>query len=439
MLAKIISYFSEGIWTVALKDFHGVRALWIRAARIAVLSARVLIRTQFQQKASALTYFTLLSIVPVAALIFGIAKGFGVEALLERQLLDNLQGQQEAVGRIIEFAHAMIESTRGGLVAGIGIAALLWTVIKMLGNIEDAFNAIWGVGRPRPLNRKFSDYLSAMLICPLLVILAGSLTVTIAAEAQLIVKKLALLESAGPLIAAGLGLLPYCFIWALFSFLYLFMPNTRVRFGPGLIAGIIAGTAYQVMQWIYIKFQIGIAGYNAVYGGFAALPLFLVWLQTSWTIVLLGAAISWACQAVHMYDYDTDQWAVSSVVKRVLALRAVQVVVKNFERGEQPPTADGLAALLEVPRRLLQGLLDDLVACGMLTRTEDRDCDEVFYRPAKSTSDLTISVVTEAFDGHGISSVHMAQSPELDELQRRLASLKSLAEGSPDNARLKDL
>ncbi|MCX5900456.1 MAG: YihY/virulence factor BrkB family protein [Proteobacteria bacterium] len=439
MIKKISDYFSADIWNMALKDLHGARALWLRAVRAAVLSARVFMRTQCQQKASALTYFTLLSIVPVAALIFGIAKGFGVEALLERQLLDNLQGQQEAVRRIIEFAHAMIENTRGGVVAGIGVAVLLWTVVKMLGNIEDAFNSIWGVGRARSLNRKFSDYLSAMLVCPLLVIMAGSLTVTLAAETQLIAKKLALLESAGPLIAAGLGLLPYCFIWALFSFLYVFMPNTRVRLVPGVIAGIIAGTAYQIMQWVYIKFQIGIAGYNAVYGGFAALPLFLVWLQMSWTIVLLGAAISWACQSVHMYDYDTDQWAVSCAVKRMLALRVVQVIVKNFECGLPPPTADGLAGRLEVPRRLLQGVLDDLVACGMLARTQGSDGDAVFYRPAKSTADLTLAAVTDAFDGHGISSVHMAQSPELDDLQRRLVSFKSLVEGSPDNACLKDL
>ena len=439
MIKKISAYLSVDIWNMALKDIHGARAIWLRAVRVAMLSVRVFMRTQCQQKASALTYFTLLSIVPVAALIFGIAKGFGVEALLERQLLDNLQGQQEAVRRIIEFAHAMIESTRGGLVAGIGVAALLWTVIKMLGNIEDSFNAIWGVGRARPINRKFSDYLSAMLICPLLVIMSGSLTVTIAAQAQLIAKKLTLLESAGPLISAGLGLLPYFFMWGLFSFLYIFMPNTRVRLMPGVIAGIIAGSAYQIMQWVYIKFQIGIAGYNAVYGGFAALPLFLVWLQMSWTIVLLGAAISWACQAVHMYDYDTDQWAVSCTVKRVLALRAVQVIVKKFEYGDQPPTADGLAALLEVPRRLLQGLLDDLVACGILARTQDSGGGAVFYRPAKNTADLTLAAVTEAFDGHGILPVHMAQSPELDDLQRRLASFKRLVEASPDNACLKDL
>ena len=439
MIKKISAYFSADIWNMALKDLHGARALWLRAVRAAVLSARVFMRTQCQQKASALTYFTLLSIVPVAALIFGIAKGFGVEALLERQLLDNLQGQQDAVRRIIEFAHAMIENTRGGLVAGIGIAALLWTVIKMLGNIEDSFNAIWGVDRARPMNRKFSDYLSAMLICPLLVIMAGSLTVTIAAEAQLIAKKLALFESAGSLIAAALGLVPYFFMWGLFSFLYIFMPNTRVRLVPGVIAGIIAGSVYQIMQWVYIKFQIGIAGYNAVYGGFAALPLFLVWLQMSWTIVLLGAAISWACQAVHVYDYDTDQWAVSCAVKRVLALRAVQVIVKKFEHGDQPPTVDGLAALLEVPRRLLQGLLDDLVACGILVGTQNSDSGAVFYRPAKSTADLTLAAVTELFDGHGISSVHMAESPELDDLRRRLASFKRLVEGSPDNACLKDL
>ena len=439
MLQKIIAYFSESIWNLALKDLHGARALWLRTVRAGVLAGRVFVRTQCQQKACALTYLTLLSIVPVAALVFGIAKGFGVEQLLERQLIENLQGQQEAVTRIIAFARALIENTRGGVVAGIGVAALLWTVVKMLGNIEDAFNAIWGVGRPRSLNRKFSDYLSAMLICPVLAIMAGSLTVTIAAQAQLIAKKLAMLELAGPLISAGLGLLPYCFIWALFSFLYIFMPNTRVRLAPGLIAGITAGTAYQVMQWAYIKFQIGIAGYNAVYGGFAALPLFLVWLQTSWTIVLLGAAISWACQSVHMYDYDTDQWAVSCSVKRVLALRLVQEIVKNFEAGECPPAADCLAARLEAPRRLLQGLLDDLVACGILALTPGEPGNAAGYLPAKSTDTLTLAAVTEAFEAHGASSVHMAASPELDDLQQRLATVQRLAEAAPEHACLKDL
>lgn len=439
MLHKIIAYLSEGIWNLALRDFHGARALWLRSVRAAVLAGRVFVGTRCHQKASALTYFSLLSIVPVAALAFGIAKGFGVEQVLERQLVASLQGQQEAVTRIIGFARALIENTRGGLVAGIGVAALLWTVVKMLGNIEDAFNAIWGVGRPRSLNRKFSDYLSAMLICPLLVIMAGSLTVTITAQAQLIAQKLALLERAGPLIAAGLDLLPYCFIWALFSFLYIFMPNTRVRLGPGVIAGIAAGTAYQVMQWVYIKFQIGIAGYNAVYGGFAALPLFLVWLQASWTIVLLGAAISWACQSVHLYDYDTDQWAVSCAAKRVLALRAVQVIVKAFAAGEAPPAADALAVRLEAPRRLLQGLLDDLVGCGVLARTQECADAPAGYVPARSPESLTLTAVIEAFESHGASPVHLARGPELDELERRLDAIKRLVALAPENASLKDL
>lgn len=439
MLHKIIVYFSEGIWNFALKDLPRARALWLRAVRAVILAARVFLRTQCQQKASALTYFTLLSIVPVAALAFGIAKGFGVEGMLERQIVEGLQGQQEAVTRIIEFARALIDNTRGGIVAGIGIAALLWTVVKMLGNIENAFNAIWGIGKPRSLKRKFSDYLSAMLICPLLVIMSGSLTVTIAAQAQVVAERLALLETAGPLIALGLDLLPYFFIWGLFCFLYMFMPNTRVRLVPGLIAGITAGTAYQLMQWVYIKFQIGIAGYNAVYGGFAALPLFLVWLQMSWTIVLLGAAISWACQSVHLYDYDTDQWSVSCAVKRMLALRAVQVIVKNFETGEAPPTVDSLAERLEAPRRLLQGLLDDLVACGILALTPDQNGSAAGYLPAKSTEALTLASVTEIFESHGDSAVHMAASPELDDLQQRIDSLKRLVEAAPENACLKDV
>jgi membrane protein len=237
----------------------------------------------------------------------------------------------------------------------------------------------------------------------------------------------------------SLGLLPYCFIWVLFSFLYIFVPNTKVNFSAGAAAGIVTGTIYQLVQWVYIKFQIGLAGYNAIYGGFAALPLFLVWLQTSWTIVLFGAVFSRACQTVHLYDFDTGLLDISHALKKLLVLRIVQVIVKNFQAGEPPVTADALAERIEIPHSLLQNLLDELSACGILSETMQQRGAAVCYQPAKSTEALTLAAVIEALEQHGAPSVHMADSAELEALSLRLGALTRHMAESPDNVCVKDI
>ncbi len=439
MLEKAITYVTSDIWNMKLRELRGPRRASAACARIAMLSGRFCAAAQCQQKSSALTYLSLLSIVPIAALLFAIAKGFGMEALLEQRLIESLQGQQEAVQRIIGFARALIESTRGGVIAGFGVGLLLWTVIKMLGNIEEAFNAIWEVRSSRTLGRKCSDYLSVMLLCPVLFIASGSITVTLASEARLVLQRFPALAGAGVAVSAGLALLPYLFMWGLFSFLYIFMPNRKVRFVPGLLAGIVAGTAYQVVQFIYIKFQIGIAGYNAVYGGFAALPLFLVWLNTSWTIALFGAAVSRACQSVNRYDFDTGRIGPSHSMKQLLALQAAHAVIQKFEAGESPPSAEEIADRLQVPPLILDQLLGWLVESGILASCELCGSETVVYRPAKSTGSLTVSRIMHALDDCGDDSIHYAAGPQSDELRRRLAAFRSLVERAPENTCLKDI
>src|SRR3972149_3873262 len=288
-IPKIISFIKTDIWRIRLEELPRQKSFFIKQLRIFLLAFRGFTEDKCQLRASALTFYSMLSIVPVIALIFAIGKGFGLEKLLEKQLSTMLKGQQEVMQQVLTFANSLLENTSGGLIAGVGVVLLLYAVMQVLSNIENSFNDIWQIKRDRSFVRKFSDYLSIMLIAPVLIIMSGSITIFITTQITRITESIELIGFFSPLIFLLLKLLPYCMIWLLFTFIYIVMPNTKVNFKSALIAGIIAGTIFQVSEWAYISFQIGVAKYNAIYGSFAAMPLFLIWLQTSWLIVLFGA------------------------------------------------------------------------------------------------------------------------------------------------------
>jgi membrane protein len=221
-IARITRFITTDIWRIRADSLTLSQSLIIKPLRVAVLAMRGFDENKCSLKASALTFYTLMSIVPVAAMAFGIAKGFGFEAKLQQQLMGKLQGQEEVIRRIIEFAHKLLEDTKGGLVAGVGIVVLFWTVIKLLGNIEASFNDIWGIQKSRSIARKFSDYLSAMLLCPLLFIVAGSLNVAISGKVAIATRHIEVLRTVGPVIHAGLKCSPmflsgYCLPLCMFS------------------------------------------------------------------------------------------------------------------------------------------------------------------------------------------------------------------------------
>lgn len=439
MLADITSFLRTGIWRIRVRDLPRAQSLLLTNLRVIVLAVRGFDEDRCALKASALTFYTLLSIVPVLAMLFGIAKGFGFESLLERELLENLQGQEKIVQTVIGFSRSLLENTRGGVVAGAGVVLLFWTVIKLLGNIEHSFNDIWGVPRGRSLGRRFSDYLSAMLVCPVLFILAGSTTVAVSAHIRGLAQHLPFLQAISPLILESLRLTPYLFTWGLFSFVYIFLPNTQVTLRSGLLGGIVAGTGYQLLQWGYISFQIGVLRHNAIYGGFAALPLFLIWLQTSWLIVLIGAEISFAHQHVHTYEFEPDCLSASRTCTTLLALQIVHAAVVRFQEGGQPLTADEIVAAMQIPIRLANPILAELVACGILSEITKSGHGASAYQPARSINDLTISAVLEARDDHGSSNLPIAPSPALGALETRIAALRIQVRNSEENLLLKDL
>lgn len=437
--AQSIRFLKTDIWRIRTSKLSTQKSFWIRQLRIILLAIRGFGEDKCQLRASALTFYSLLSVVPVVAMAFGIAKGFGFERLLERQLVENLQGQQEVLEQIIGFANTLLDNTRGGLIAGVGIAVLFWTVIKLLGNIETSFNDIWGIKTPRTMGRKFSDYLSVILVCPFLLIMASSVTVLITNYVTLIVDSLSFLGPLAGAIILSLKILPYAVIWIVFTFMYFFMPNTKVTIKSALLAGIIAGTIFQLLQWGYITFQVGAAKYGAIYGSFAALPLFLVWLQLSWLVVLFGAEVSFAEQNVGTYEFEPDSLKVSRRFRSLLTLRITHFYVKKFQQGEKPPTADDISDQLEIPIRLVRQILFELIEAGILSEVKLDDSESIGFQPARTIEKITVFGVMDQLDQQGIDSLPIAQSKDLDKLKASLVRLHEMLVKSPDNLKLKDV
>ena len=411
----------------------------IKQLRIFLLATRGFGQDQCPLRASALTFYSILSIVPVVAMAFGIAKGFGFQEMLENQLMEKFSGQEDVMIRVVDFAHSLLENTKGGMIVGIGIIVLLWTVIKLLAHIEGSFNDIWEVKKSRSYGRKFSDYLSIMLISPLLIIMSSSATVFITTKIALITEKVALIGMFSPMIFFMLKLIPYCLVWILFIFTYILMPNTKVNFSAGFIGGIIAGTIFQAAQLAYILFQVGVAKYNAIYGSFAALPLFLIWMQLSWLIVLFGAEISFSYQYVDTYEFEPDLRQISPAFKRLLTLQVANRVISTFSKGKMPLTASNLSQALEIPIRLVQQLLDELVESEIFSITEIKENEKLAYQPARDINIITVKSIIEALEQKGVDNIPVAQTPELQSLSEVLSTFSDEIEKSPANLLLKDI
>ncbi|RME40619.1 MAG: YihY/virulence factor BrkB family protein, partial [Deltaproteobacteria bacterium] len=332
------------------------------------------------------TYTSLLSFVPLLALMFAVLKGLGVQNRLEPLLLEHIAvGGEEFVGRIIEY----INNTNVGRLGTFGLVFLVMTVLTLLSNIEDAFNSIWYVRETRSLMRRFADYFSVVTLGPIFLVLAVTMTASL--ESQGIVLQLKQTAYIGPIVIFLFKVLPYVAMWAAFAFLYIFMPNIQVRLQAAVIGGIVGGTLWQLTQWGYVNFQVGVARYNAIYGTMAALPIFMIWLYLSWVIVLVGLEVSYAWQNLGSLRQDKLEGAVSSLEREGVCLALMLYLGRRFQKGAPPARAHQVAAELGLPSRLVRQLLSELVDLHLLVEVEDGDRDETGYLPARSLDGLRVT------------------------------------------------
>ena len=442
MVSRILYFLKTGIWEIRLKDLSPIEAFFIKYLRIILLASRGFMRDGCQKTASVLTYYSLLNLVPVVAVAFAMAKGFGLEKMIEKQILqmaEKANWQADITTQIISFSHNLLNQAKGGLIAGVGIVLLLWTVISIMGKIEESLNEIWEIKKSRTLIRKFSDYMAMMVFGPVLLIISSSATVLVASQVKVIVNKIALLGVFSKVIFLLLNLLPYVSIWVLLTMLYLIMPNTRIPLRSAILGGITAGTITQIVQWIYIKFQIGAASYGAIYGSFAALPLFLGMLQMSWMIVLLGAEIAYANEHYETFGFHPNYSELSVSSKRVLMLRIFHLLTKKFSLGEKPLSASQIAHALEIPVRLVRQFLHELIDVGLVVETSRGIKSEIAFQPGRTIENITVKFALDEYEKYGMTKIPDYQSEEAEKLSKYLKDFSETTDKSPANVRLKEI
>ena len=390
-------------------------------------------------RASALTLYTLFSIVPVMAMAFGIAKGFGFQQFLEIKILSMFTGQEEVINNIIEFSANLLDKTKGGLVAVLGVLLLMYSLVKLMGHIENAFNKIWWAKEDRSIIRKITDYITISLAAGLLVIFSGSANIFITTRLEKFLEVLNLPVGLEKLISFGFTIFPLISIWILFVFFYVFIPNKKVKISAAIAGGIIAGTIFQIAQITYLKFQVGVSSYNAIYGSFAALPLFLIWLQASWIILLYGAEIAFAWENTSAFETnDIDYEHMSIRLQKLIMLRILLLCVKRFAQGQTPAKDIEITSELKIPLKIIKILLEKLVKCNLLFEVSSSPI-VLGYSPAMDIESLSIMDVVTAFETQGDESVQMGGTLEFEALEESLDSFATAARNSCGERKLKDI
>jgi membrane protein len=437
MNLNFIDYFKEDIWAQREQRLSPFKAKLLKFTKVILLSYEGFNRDLGPLRASALTLYSLLAIVPVIALLFGIAKGFGYEKILKKQLLEQMPSQDTVVLKLIDFAENMLASTQGEVVAGIGIVVLFWTVIKLIGHIEKSFNHIWKIDKGRTLGRKLSDYLSVMLLAPVLLVISSGITVFLKTQITWLINAINLPDVGTLLVLRLLGLLPVIILSALFAFTFIFMPNLKVDYKAGIIAGVITGVVYQLVQWAYLTLQIGVSSYNAIYGSFAALPLFIIWLQIGWMIVLFGCEISFYLQNYEDYQGKNKVEDISVFLKKVVALKTAHLIIKNFVAQQDPLSAVEIASRLALPAYVIHGALEELMACQIVVQVKTEDDAGEVYLPAVDVNQVTAAYVINALERRGQNNLPDIRQDE--QFMNVVNEFRQRIENDEQNRLLKDI
>ncbi len=391
-------FITHDIWHLGSEKLSRRDAFLVRTLKVIIICVRSFWEDKIAIRASALTLYTMMSIVPIAALIFAVAKGFNIDAQLQTVIMNSFPDQQEVAQWVMSFADSAIRNAKGGVIAGAGIVMLLWAVISMLNNVEKAFNHIWNVNKQRAMVRKFANYLSIMIIVPIFFVSASSISISLKYAVDSLAEASPFFSHLGGLVRFLLGLIPYVLIWLMFSMLYTVMPNTRVKFKYAFLAGVVAGTVFVLMQSLYVYSQVSISKYSAIYGSFAAIPLFILWAKFSWMIILFGAELSFAYQNVDSYQHEKDSDTMSMHQHKLLALVITRMLAKNFAEGEKAFTAEEISVKSEIPLRTVHTIVNSLVEAGVVSEIVGRNDKELAYQPAVDIHRITVSYVVSRIE-----------------------------------------
>lgn len=432
LIERLIHFLTYEIWRVNKADTSSKKKLNLYdIIKTFILAIRNIDGSQLNTRAGALTYSTLLSIVPLLAVLFAIARGFGFQNIVKSQLFGYFSGQKELLEKAIVFIDKSLEYAQGGVFLGIGVILLLYTVVNLLSNIETNFNTIWKIKNGRSYYRMFTDYLALIIIAPVFLICNGGLSIFLNFNSNNFIL--------GLVVNPILNLIPYIIVILLFTFLYIYIPNTKVKFTSALFGGIFAGIAFQIFQTLYINGQIWISKYNAIYGSFAALPLLLLWLQLSWFICLFGVELCFAHQNINKFSFEQETRNISRRYRDFVLLLIMTLIVKRFKLGDKPYTADELSETYKIPTRLTSDSLFFLQDIGIITETRDDNDGFPRYIPSLDINQISVSYFFEKIDLHGSEDFKIDKHKHFKTEWETIVDIRKIVDEKEKNILLKDL
>jgi membrane protein len=385
--------FLESLWQKDPAAIGGLKGKGLRLLQFLSFAVSNFFAHNGLLRATALSFTTLLSLVPLLALAFSVLKGFGAQNLLAPVIISQMAaGSEVVVNKIITY----IGNTNMSSVGAIGLAALLYTSINMLGNIEDAFNTVWGVSQTRSFYRKFTDYLSVLVSAPILMLAATSVTTTL--QSKSVMHWIMATTYLGDVFVFLLSLAPYVSVWIALFLLYMFIPNTRVSFKSALVGALAAGTVWVLAQRAYIHFQVGAGNYNAIYGTLAALPILMIWIYTSWIIVLFGMEVVAAHQSLKTFRRDLRTPDISESLRELIALAILRHIAEAFHNGMPGWEAEHLAVKLRIPLPIIHDTLQRLIDAGIIVDAAGRG-----YYPAAEMDRIPLDRILLALRRRGPS------------------------------------
>ena len=435
-IKMLLKFITDDIWRVSEAEVTHTKFSFYNIIKTFALAIRRFNTDRITDKASALTYSTLLSIVPLLAILFAIARGFGFDQMMEGQIKSGLESQEVATNAILGFVQSYLKQTKSGVFVGVGLVLLLWTVVNLTEKIELTFNNIWQVKKARTIYRKITDYFSMFLLLPILIVVSGGLTIFMST----MIKSMEGFVVLAPILKLLVRMIPYVLTWFMFTALYIFIPNTHVKFKHALISGIIVGTAYQAFQFLYISGQVSVTKYNAIYGSFAAIPLFLLWLQISWTICLFGAELTYASQNIKNFSFEKDTKNISRRYRDFLSILIMSVICKRFANGETPYTAEEISLEHKIPIRLTNHVLDLLQDINLIHEVvTDAKSDNILYLPSMDINKISAAYLLGRIDTNGSEDFKVDKEEEFKNHWQTLIESRDLLKSKDSGILLKDL
>jgi membrane protein len=405
------------LWPEDIESFPGWKVLLARTLQVTFAVVRDFLDGQLTLRAMSLVYTTLLSLVPLLALTFSVLKGFGVHNQLEPVLLSAFAALGDKGEEIARQIVSFVENIKVGVLGSLGLGMLIYTVVSLLYKIEKSFNYTWHIAKSRPLGQRFSEYLSVILIGPLLIFSALGMTASLMSST--VVEALSSIPVLGLVVDSIGNLIPYAMVIIAFTFVYIFMPNTKVRVGPALIGGLIAGIAWETTGWVFGNFVVNSGNYTAIYSGFAILIMFMIWLFVSWLILLLGSSIAFYCQHPEHLGVRRGQLELSAQATEKLSLLVMFFIGRHYYRNETGWSLDELARWLGVPLNVAEAVLNKLHDRQLILHTSEGLSP---YVPSHDMETLQTKQILDAVrsgeEGSGVMPWRLPIEPVVDQMLR---------------------